>query len=389
MTNIINDLKSSPLYYMSLGSMELFHSNFWFWLIKNNKEFIRAFFNENEISNECLKTIDKTKIKREYRHTDILIECNEGVFILENKIKTLANENQLMNYESNFKKTFKQGKYLIVHYNEELGLQLENWTPLLYKDVLDKIETISNDLKEIINYNDYIIINEYIKMTRSVISVIDKTVIDLKLNNTLLIDLKKEFINYLTDLRLDDIIRKINGSILFSLLKKELVNDYNESEYYYQCGYNHKSITISIRRKVIINKEKYIMIGPQLEANTFRRMIHITNKEFGINKNETDLSKIYNTLKKIYFNDEKFKYPTSKKKDKKKYNEYKGIYGDKKEQLDKVDYIAIYRYLKVDEEIKEKDICFEKIIKLFKEELEYVKKIDVNDLVMKIDNKEN
>lgn len=389
MIDIINNLKSSSLYYMSLGSMELFHSNFWFWLMRSNPKFIRAFFKENDISNELLETIDIKKIKKEYRHTDISIECNGKIFIIENKIKTLANEKQLMSYEFDFKNTFKKGKYLMVQNSEKVCFQLENWEPLLYIEVLNEIESISNDLKETINYNDYIVINEYIKMTRNVIFVIDKSISDLKLNSTLLIDFKKGFINYLTDLRLDDIIRKINGSILFNILKKELINDYKESEYYYQCGYNHKSITISIRRKVIINKDKYILIGPQLESNSFRRMIHITNKEFGINKTDYDLGKIYNMLENIYFNDEKFKYPDFNKKNKKKYNEYKGIYGDIKEGLEKVDYIAIYRYLKIDEEIINNDVSFENIIRLFKEELEYIKAINLNNLVMKIECKES
>ena len=64
-------------------------------------------------------------------------------------------------------------------------------------------------------------------------------------------------------------------------------------------------------------------------------------------------------------------------------------YGDIKEGLEKVDYIAIYRYLKIDEEIINNDVSFENIIRLFKEELEYIKTINLNDLVMKIECKES
>lgn len=388
MADVINKLKSSPLFYMSLGSMELFHSNFWYWLFQKNIKFIRAFFDEDEISNESLKKVNIKNIKREYRHTDIYIECNDGVYILENKIKTIANENQLLNYEYNFKNIFKKGKYLIVQNNENIDLKLEKWKPLLYNDVINEIEEISNSLKAVIDFNSYIIISEYVNMTRNVISDINRAINDLKLNNTLLINENNELMKYLTDLRLDDIIKKINGSMLLNTLKNELIKDYNESEYYYQCGYNHKKITISIRRKIIINKNKYIFIGPQLEGNSFRRMIHLTNKEFGIEKTDSDLRKLYDKLENVYFNDEKFKYPITKDNKKKKYNEYKGIYGDEKEGLDKQDYIAIYRFLKINEEINNEEIIFKDIIKLFKDELEYVKKIDIDYLVMKLENKE-
>ena len=44
MENLIDKLKNNPLHYMSLGSKELFHSNFWAWLIDYNKRFVECFF---------------------------------------------------------------------------------------------------------------------------------------------------------------------------------------------------------------------------------------------------------------------------------------------------------------------------------------------------------
>jgi len=40
----IKALKDSPLYAMSLGGRELFHSNFWAWLIREDTQFINVFF---------------------------------------------------------------------------------------------------------------------------------------------------------------------------------------------------------------------------------------------------------------------------------------------------------------------------------------------------------
>lgn len=40
---IIRNLEESPIYAMSLGSKELFHSNFWAWLMKTDPKFISIF----------------------------------------------------------------------------------------------------------------------------------------------------------------------------------------------------------------------------------------------------------------------------------------------------------------------------------------------------------
>lgn len=45
------ELQKSPLYAMSLGSMVLFHSNFWQWLMRFNKEYIKVFFDDINIDN--------------------------------------------------------------------------------------------------------------------------------------------------------------------------------------------------------------------------------------------------------------------------------------------------------------------------------------------------
>ena len=40
----IEELHQSPIYAMSLCSKELFHSNFWAWLMEQDERFIELFF---------------------------------------------------------------------------------------------------------------------------------------------------------------------------------------------------------------------------------------------------------------------------------------------------------------------------------------------------------
>ena len=90
--NTINNLNTNPLYYMSLSSMELFHSNFWSWLMKTDYRYIGAFFDELK----KIHTNDTVEITREDRHTDILIKVNDECYLIENKIKTLVDKEQLI-----------------------------------------------------------------------------------------------------------------------------------------------------------------------------------------------------------------------------------------------------------------------------------------------------
>ena len=131
-------LKKSPLFAMSLGSMELFHSNFWRWLIEFNKKYIKVFFNEL-----CNIDSDRIIVKREFKHTDISIEVDGNYYLIENKFKSLVDDEQLEKYSSDFaeKYIFTKGKYIFpinvdVNRKEEIK---RKWEFLNYKTVISSI----------------------------------------------------------------------------------------------------------------------------------------------------------------------------------------------------------------------------------------------------------
>ncbi|MBQ7236509.1 MAG: PD-(D/E)XK nuclease family protein [Clostridia bacterium] len=97
----IKFLKKSLMYQMSLGSRELFHSNVWAWLMEMDNNFITVFFNDFDVAQ--YKSI---KVCREKYNRDITIwlerkNVNIDRFVylvIENKIKTLPNIEQLEKY---------------------------------------------------------------------------------------------------------------------------------------------------------------------------------------------------------------------------------------------------------------------------------------------------
>lgn len=382
MKDRIKNLRKSPLFAMSKGSMELFHSNFWRWLIVEvDKEFATAFIKDNGFDYKSIKNVE-----REKKHTDILISVGDKNIVIENKIKTLPVDSQLEKYKENLTNTFWFG-ICVIPCDFTNDLNIEKWSLITYEKILKGIENINHKNKEkLLNKKDingefcYTLINEYVEMTRNVIKIINSRhdIISKRLvTSSDVIDINS--------LGLADIIKKINGCELMNFLKCNLSPLYPENEYYYQCGFNHKKNTISIRKKIKTNDGGYILVGPQLEEKSFRRMIHITNRTFDIKKEKKDKDLLYESLKGVYFDksedSSKFNYPIVKNENK-HYNEYNGIYEDIEHNLPKKDYIAIYRYYKI------KETNFEEILKLFKEELKYVnEEVDYKALISKIKQK--
>ena len=104
----IGYLKNSPIYAMSLGSKELFHSNFWAWLMRKDKGFVKVFF--NKIDDKLLPEKENFGyVKREEKNRDITIHTKDGIYIIENKIKTLPYVEQLAKYQIEAGKNFKGG----------------------------------------------------------------------------------------------------------------------------------------------------------------------------------------------------------------------------------------------------------------------------------------
>lgn len=64
------NLKQSPMFAISLSSKELFHSNFWAWLIEYNPEYSKVFFDDIDFNNKLF-------VKREEKNRDLSIHLNQ------------------------------------------------------------------------------------------------------------------------------------------------------------------------------------------------------------------------------------------------------------------------------------------------------------------------
>lgn len=195
------NLEESPIYAMSLGSKELFHSNFWAWLMKTDSKFISIFF---EGITEC------KAIKREEKNRDITIHTNDGIYndgiyIIENKIKSLPYVEQLAKYQIAAGKNFKGGVIAALkepnfdcdaEYNVTVNKNKHNvkvvkdknknkysfeiddtcsdkvWRFLSYTDIVSYIEKNNRNFDD----SKKCIIDEYVRVTRGINDIITQKI---------------------------------------------------------------------------------------------------------------------------------------------------------------------------------------------------------------------
>ncbi len=91
LSELINDLSKNVMFRLSLGSKELFHSNFWAWLLNEYGNKATKIFQENCDNDIC-------DVCREMSHTDLSFESNGNLIIIENKFKSYPNLEQLQRY---------------------------------------------------------------------------------------------------------------------------------------------------------------------------------------------------------------------------------------------------------------------------------------------------
>lgn len=109
MEKILEELNKNPMFRISLGSKELFHSNFLAFLWDQNPKAFLESLNDlchNSIQVEDLLNEKELTLDREKENFDICIHHKEGKgekeiydIIIENKVKSIPYEEQLIDYE--------------------------------------------------------------------------------------------------------------------------------------------------------------------------------------------------------------------------------------------------------------------------------------------------
>ena len=267
----IDVLKQSPIFAMSLGSKELFHSNFWKYLLdtKECSDLIKLFFGNIDLSKGY-------EVEREKEHMDLVITINDQKYVVENKIKSYPSKEQLENYS---KKDISCG--VITGIKEPPFAPPEPWHFVSYSE-------IANTLRAITFSNQFLneIVKDYCEVLDAINYLMDES---LKESNNVL-SFWSENTDLLYDINLMDVYRKLKGDDFVHFFndkyQKDLETKANELSigwrYATDRSFNNAKATLSFKFIKRDELDDYISeIGIQIEGEQFRLFFGVDgdNKE--------------------------------------------------------------------------------------------------------------
>jgi hypothetical protein len=260
MTEAIEKLKHSLTYQMSLGGRELFHSNVWCWLMKQDSAFIRVFFPAFDPEKDKVESI-----QREWLNMDLVIKlANQKIYIIENKLKSLPYPEQLQKYTEKAEAEGYRilGKVYTGVCDTLTKEERKDWDFISYSDIAKGIEKqlecspLSNEQKAQIR--------EYCNNIHCMIAIVNHKLessgdrltysYDTNLNDT--------------SVRLQDLCFKLKGADFVDYLRKAFAH---ESSLKITLSFNRKNSTIDIYYEAEI--ESSPILGIQIEGTQYRRFV--------------------------------------------------------------------------------------------------------------------
>jgi hypothetical protein len=306
-------LKKSVTFNMSLGSKELFHSNFLYWISQTNQDFFLDIMRDlaGHPNIHFWWEESNFEVKREYHNFDLCIcvkyENNSKkadredyilmpVLILENKMKSLPQTDQLKQYTKKALDLNKKARNKLAidektaNGNDQasitfillslLGLAIDTKFRLDNKDYFWEKKNYENlynafkasEYKEQLKGLALDIVNDYMKFIDS-LSNLAKNDWSFKSNDSF--NQKLILPNKVSEeLRIHDIRDKINFQLLLKLIQEELVHNYPNFKIFYGTYYSNQKALIDIWWEY-----GNVNLKIQLQGNVYKHAIEVPDKK--------------------------------------------------------------------------------------------------------------
>jgi len=255
---VINDMKNSIVYQMSLGNKELFHSNLWKWLIQQKPKLVNVFFS-------TLNANDIMEVRREDKNRDIVIKLNNvDEYIIENKIKSYPDKEQLERYSEKKKYPhFIEGIITGIKppsFNLPIG-----WKFKSYSEIADGILSYLN----IFDRYEQEVLEDYCKMIQNLNSLLYS---QMEKNDKKLCYWSEE-LHLLYDVNLMDVYRKLKGDDFVLFSKNKLENHFIQKVSEIGCVFEVKKPSFHNGKTTLdfeIKKDEAFSVGIQIEDDQYR-----------------------------------------------------------------------------------------------------------------------
>ena len=284
-------LSKSPMFQLSLGSKELFHSNFLYWLWKAEPV---AFWKIMEQFGIKISDKDSLDVKREWKHFDLSIvhkrkeKIDDVLAVIENKVKSVPREDQLKEYSEIIAAIDKNGcKKILLSLIEPDWDKTEDWVNYTYEKYKDIIKQIVDSSIVGDTYNRSIII-DYYNMIEALVTFKKEWIQDGFASMLYLDIFKSPSVEDCIELRINDVRHKIIYSKMFSELKDKLdkldiefktgvgtTKEIFKEGHSLTIGYGMTRATGLIETKVRINDD--YLLGIQVQGNQYRHFIEFSS----------------------------------------------------------------------------------------------------------------
>lgn len=275
MQELINNIKSSPLFFIFAESKELFHSNFWYWLSVSYPDIINKVFG---LHKQC----DNYEYKREHRQSfnnikskvDLVVSCN-GSFklVIENKIKDFPSTEQLTRIIDSFNN--QNVTFVLTTLFNYKNLSFKKWQIFTYKQISNAIEP--NGVEN--TYHKQLI-SDYKSFTSNLSELADS--VPITDNYDFAFTFNEELHNNLNNVKLLESYLKMRASHMLCNYEKPF--EFIETRFGIHLDKNNVTIDF-----IYPLKNDY-SIGVQIQGNQVRKFISGENhNEFSDNLLSEDL----------------------------------------------------------------------------------------------------
>ncbi len=269
-TDAVKIIKNLPIFYLSLASKELFHSNFINWLstLPQGIKTLKTIFGIDDLSNfEREKNgaqIEDENKKKLTPKADLVGVNREGkiVLVVENKVKDIPNEIQILNLKKSFGENIK---YVILSFIEPL---FEIKKPVEFVPYT-KVENVLN--QDIGNYKEnqyhFELITDYIRL----ITNLQKVIASYKLTGDydFALNSRKKSMGILNEIKFWENYQRYAGQDFAKRVYDKIKSISGFENLRTNSSINHQKATINFSFKW-----EHFEIGIQIENNQFRRFLY-------------------------------------------------------------------------------------------------------------------
>lgn len=304
----VKELKTSPIFNLSLSSLELFHSNFIYWMLRQDEfaDNFTMFSDFDPIIQKKGAELELKEITREEQNLDIVLKFKVRgsksdvvvhTLVIENKFKSLPTSEQLDGYASKVLKS-DEVSYILLSFsqppffNEHGEWFTKNdttkvWRFMHYGDLASQLNAIILNGKSAKNNYHLSLINDY----RQVIEILHEIFYEMKMvsKEKFLLDKSGMLIEALREIRFRDFYVKKRAENfcyeVYRLLRDDISDEdafkgFGEGLKIKEKGKSEHKITVNsgMTRSQALCDFKYrvsnhLVFGVQLQGNQYRRTI--------------------------------------------------------------------------------------------------------------------